>query len=130
MATKKYQYRDLDLNFLIHPITKDLVLKTDVNAIIASVKNIILATSGEFLWEPYMGGGASSLLFELNLPLLKIKMHDQIVNNLTQFEPRIEISSLVINDMNNGNGIEIVLTFYALNNSTPVTTTIPLMRTR
>ena len=134
MATTQLNpvYRDLDLHFIIHPTTGDLAVKTDVRAVIASVKNIILSSLGEFLWQPNMGGGVSAMLFELNLPTLKIKMYDNITTQLTQFEPRIEISKLVINTINNGSGLEIVITFYVLNQTTPTTLTIipPMIRTR
>ena len=38
----KEAYKDLDINFLAHPITGDVTTKTDSDAVKRAVKNIVL----------------------------------------------------------------------------------------
>ena len=42
LKTNTRSWSDLDLDFNAHPVTKDVVTKTDVEAIKRSVRNLIL----------------------------------------------------------------------------------------
>ena len=134
MATKLNKntatYRDLDLRMSVNPVSGDISILNDVRAVIQSVRNIVTTSAGEFLWEPNIGAGISSLLFELNLPVTKMKMFDKITQNLTRFEPRIEIVDLSVVDIANGNGISITITFYMLNNPVAYVESISIKRVR
>jgi phage baseplate assembly protein W len=134
MATKKLKqksvYRDFNFQFLAHPITGDLVMLNDVQSVIQSIRNLVLTVAGEFLWEPNIGGGVSKLLFELNVPLMKLHIFDRLKNVIERFEKRVELESLVVNDIAEGYGVSITITFYMLNNPVAITETIPLIRTR
>lgn len=123
-------YRDLDLSFATHPVTGDLVMKNDVSAVLQSVRNLVMTTAGEILWEPNIGGGVARLLFEPNDLMMKMQLHDRIKNTILRFEPRVEVIDLEITRFENGNGIYIKLQFYILNNPEPITETIPIKRLR
>lgn len=123
-------YRDLDLSFRTHPVTGDLVMKNDVQAVLQSIRNLVLTAAGEILWEPDIGGGVSKLMFELNDAMLHMQLHDRIKNTIIKYEPRVELIDLEISRFENNNGIYIKLKFYILNNPEPVTETIPIKRLR
>lgn len=127
---KNITYRDLDLSFGTHPVTGDLVMKNDVSAVLQSIRNLVMTTAGEILWEPHIGGGVARLMFEPNDTMLRMQLHDRITNTIARFEPRVEVVSLDIQKFENGNGIYIKLTFYLLNNPEPITETIPIKRLR
>jgi phage baseplate assembly protein W len=129
MATNA-TYKDIDMNFTTHPITGDVLVKTDVAAVLQSIRNLIMTSAGEILWEPNIGGGVSKLLFELNDGLLQMMLHEKIINTINRFEPRVEIDSLDIQTIQNGNGVNIILNFYILNNPVIITETIPIKRIR
>jgi len=57
-------YKDLDLNFKVHPIKKDLNKTIGENAIINSVKNLLLTGHYERPFQPYLGSNITKLLFE------------------------------------------------------------------
>ena len=65
-VSNKNKYSDLDLFFNAHPITKDITVKTDTDAIKRSVKNIVLTNYYERPFKPSLGGGVRNLMFELN----------------------------------------------------------------
>ena len=45
-------YKDLDLNFRAHPVTKDVVKRTGNAAIIGAVRNLILTNLYEKPFQP------------------------------------------------------------------------------
>lgn len=130
MATTSYTYRDFSLDFATHPVTGDLVMKTDITSIIQSIRNLVMTSAGEFLWAPDMGGGVSELLFEPNDNMMRMQLYDRISQTIQRYEPRVEIVSLDIQRFENGYGIYINLTFYALNYPQAISETIPIKRLR
>jgi phage baseplate assembly protein W len=130
MATPSYTYRDFSLDFATHPVTGDLVMKTDIASIIQSIRNLVMTSAGEFLWSPYMGGGVGELLFEPNDNMMRMQLYDRIKTTIDRFEPRVEIVSIDIQRFENGYGIYINLTFYALNYPQVINETIPIKRIR
>jgi phage baseplate assembly protein W len=125
-----YTYRDFDLSFNTHPVTGDLVMKTDISSILQSIRNLVMTAAGEFLWAPDMGGGVSELLFEPNDNMMRMQLYDRIKTTIDRFEPRVEIVTLDIQRFENGYGIYINLTFYALNYPQVINETIPIKRLR
>ena len=49
------KYRDLDLDFLVHPLTSDIVGRSDVDAINGSVINIIKTQRGARVFQSDFG---------------------------------------------------------------------------
>ena len=82
-------YSDLDLKFNQHPVYKDIVPLTDVDAVKQSVKNLLLTKRGERLFQPTMGSGIFDLLFENADPLTFQAVRDSIKDILTNLEPRV-----------------------------------------
>ena len=128
--TNKSTYRDLSLDFATHPVTGDVVIKSDVSAVLQSIRNLILTSEGTILWEPNIGGGIGKLLFEPNDTMLRMQLFDKITQTVNRFEPRIELSKLDIKRFENGYGVYINLEFYMLNNPEPISETIAIKRIR
>jgi hypothetical protein len=62
----KEAYSDLDLLFKAHPISGDVTVKTDADAVKRAVKNIVLTNYYERPFKPSLGGNIRGLLFELD----------------------------------------------------------------
>ena len=105
-------------------------MKTDINSILQSVKNLIMTSVGEFLWAPLMGGGVGDLMFEPNDNMMRMQLHDRITQTISKFEPRVELVNLDIQRFENGYGIYINISFYALNYPQVISETIPIKRIR
>ena len=58
------QFRDLDLNFKIHPIRKDINKHSGEIAVINSVKNLVQTKHYEIPFQPDVGSNLQRLLFE------------------------------------------------------------------
>ena len=57
-------YSDLDLNFTIHPVKKDINRYTNETAVVNSIKNLILTNHYERPFQPEIGSNVRRLLFE------------------------------------------------------------------
>ena len=82
-------FKDINLSFKRHPVTNDVVVIRDEDAIKRSVKNIIFTILGEKPFEPDFGSVMNQSLFELNTTLNEIRVSDDIKASLKNYEPRI-----------------------------------------
>jgi|TARA_X000001036_G_C20073817_1_gene560236 phage baseplate assembly protein W len=85
----KEVYADLDMNFTAHPITGDLTIKKDADAIKQSVKNIIMTNYYERPFKPSLGGGFRDLLFALDTERRVKRAQVKISQVIEDFEPRV-----------------------------------------
>lgn len=123
-------YSDFDLSFTKHPITKDVSRKTKEYAIVQSLRNLLLTNHYERPFNPRFGSNVRALLFELVDPINATILQTEIVTLLTNHEPRIQIDDLqVISDEDN-NGYNVVLRFYMLNSTKPMSIEVFLTRLR
>ena len=87
MASKAF--KDINLSFKRHPVTNDLVVIKNEDAIKKSVKNIIFTILGEKPYVPLFGTSVNNSLFELANPLDHVRISDEIQSTLLNYEPRI-----------------------------------------
>ena len=85
----KEVYSDLDMNFTAHPITGDLTVKKDTDAIKQSVKNIMLTNYYERPFKPSLAGGVRDLLFALDTERRVKRAQRKIKQVIEDFEPRV-----------------------------------------
>ena len=123
-------------------VTNDVNTVEDVIAIKRSVKNLVQTNFYERLFHPELGCGVRQLLFENYTPLtaifLKRKIEEVLVNN----EPRISLTSIIINDdtfesMNpaigediDSNRLRVDIHFYIVGISLPQIVNVQLQRLR
>ena len=87
-------FKDINLSFKRHPVTNDVVVIRDEDAIKRSVRNIIFTILGEKPFDPTFGSVMNDSLFELSTSLNEIRISDEITSSLNRFEPRI--SNIVV----------------------------------
>lgn len=124
------RYVDLDLDFLPHPVTKDLRKKIDAEAVKASIVNLVLTNFGERPFESQIAGNVSSLLFENGTPITAQVLRNSIVDVIKKYETRAEVLEVVVVDKIDQNAFEVTVYFYLNNRPEPVTARIVLERTR
>ena len=123
-------FRDLDLNFAIHPITKDVNIYKAEYAVINSVKNLILTNHFEKPFQPEIGSNIRRLLFENVDSIMAAQIEREIEETITNFEPRVQISSVVAIHAPDENGYKVRLEFFVINNPDPITINFFLERIR
>lgn len=123
-------YSDLNLDFLPHPTTKDVVRLTGEDAIKRSVRNLILTNYYDRPFRSYIGSNVKKLLFDNPTAMTANYLIDAIKSVLTSFEPRISIMELKVTLSEDNNGFDVRLTYMILNRNQPVTINLFLERIR
>lgn len=130
---RKPDYSDIDLDFIAHPTTKDVVKKVGVDAIKRSVRNLILTNFYDRKFRHFIGSNAQKLLFENVNVITANFLKAAIVETIVNFEPRVQIINNqgveVIPDFDN-NGFVVRLSFIIINRQEPVTVNLFLERIR
>jgi phage baseplate assembly protein W len=123
-------FKDLDLNFTIHPVKKDINTHKNEYAIINAVKNLILTNHYERPFQPQIGSNIRRLLFENVDSVTGSQIEREITETIDNFEPRARTSKVdVVADPDN-NGFKVVLEFFIINNPNPITINFFLERIR
>tara|TARA_Y100001970_G_C14185347_1_gene832278 strand:- start:1520 stop:1912 length:393 start_codon:yes stop_codon:yes gene_type:complete len=99
-------FKDINLSFKRHPVTNDLIVVKNEDAIKRSVKNIIFTILGEKPYDPFFGSVINDALFELSTSLNEIGIAEKIKSSLARYEPRIDdivVNSTITPDSNEVN---------------------------
>ena len=130
ISSSSRQYKDLDLNFLIHPVRKDINKHKDEMAVINSIKNLMMTNHYERPFQPDLGSNVRRLLFENLDKITAISMEREIRQVVENYEPRAQIKTLdILPDVDN-NGFSVRMEFYIMNMTDPITINFFLERVR
>ena len=124
------EWSDLDLDFAKHPVTKDIVRKTNVEAVKRSVRNLILTNRYERPFHPEIDGGVTRHLFGLSTPETKHDVKLAIENCLTNFEPRVVVDDVRVTGDLDANGFNVSIYFTVINSPQPIEVALFLERIR
>lgn len=130
ITSRSPDYSDLDLDFLPHPTTKDVMRKTGSEAIKRSVRNLILTNFYEKPFRPGIGSNVTKILFDNMTPLVSNFLRDAIFEVVRNYEPRVEVLDVQVKMDFDNNGYNVKLDFVVLNRNEPLTTIIFLERIR
>lgn len=124
------RYTDIDLNFISHPVKKDILKKTDADAVKQSIKNLVFLNFYEKPFNPDIGSNVGLMLFELANPMTSINIANAIRQVITNYEPRAELRDVSAIADTSGNGYEISVRFNVKNVPAPVSFNFFLDRIR
>lgn len=130
MARNTRTFSDLDLNFTAHPVTGDINIRYDADAIKASVKNLVLTQNYERPFHSEIGSPINSLLFDLTTPLLVVSLHRIITDLINNHEPRVNLTEVGVNVSPDNNSVYVSIYFTILNTQNPIKLDLILERTR
>lgn len=130
MARNTRTFSDLDFNFGLHPATSDVVTRYDEDAVKQAVKNLILTQNFERPFRSNIGCQVKGLLFEPISPLLTAMIERTISDTIINYEPRVDLISVVVRFSPENNSVYISITFKLKNTETPVNINLILERTR
>src|SRR5210317_84833 len=123
-------YKDLDLDFTRNPVTNDVTKIEDVDAVKRSVKNLVQTNFYERPFHPELGCGVRELLFENFTPLTGIFLRRKIEEVLVNYEPRISLEQIAVDDDPDNNRLVIDIYFYVRGVADPVSVSTFLQRLR
>ena len=108
------QFRDIDLDFNRNAVTNDVAVVEDVIAVKRSVKNLIQTNFYERPFHPELGCGIRELLFENLTPMTKIFLQRKIEEVLINYEPRINLQNVAVDDDQDKNRLVVDIYFYVV----------------
>lgn len=104
-------FKDISLSFEPHPVTKDLPILRNENAIRRSVRNLIETIPTERFFNSLLGSDVRSSLFEFVDSGTASVIRDQIKTTLQNFEPRIENIQVEVDPQPDLNTFNITVLF-------------------
>ena len=130
MANLQKIYSDLDLTFRRLPVTNDVALSYDEQAVIRSVRNLLLTGFYERPFQPNLGSNLNKLLFEPADQLTSNLIESEVRNVISNFEPRITVNTINVTISPDENSFNLSMTFFVGNNTRATTVTLLLQRSR
>lgn len=124
-------YKDVSLTFSTHPITQDLVILKDENAIKRAVSNLFAYQQGEKFFDPNFGSTIRRLLFEPVDIITAGLIQDEAKRLVSRYEPRVRITDLTVIPDFDENAFEMQMQYIIPNKSTgPYTINLTLLSLR
>ena len=114
-------FKDLDLNFTIHPIRKDINTHKNEYAIINSVKNLVSTNHYDRPFRPEIGSSIRNLLFENIDTIIAAQLERAVQETINNFEPRVQINQVIAIPDPENNRYKLTLDFFVINNTNPIT---------
>jgi len=131
IKTKRLRkYRDLDLDFLVHPLTNDIVGRSDVDAINGSIIRIIRTQRGERVFQSAFGSTIYHSLFEPMSIETRVVLEGAIEQAIRRSEKRCELKGVVVEADPDRNGYSVTIIYVPINEGSPVTLDFFLNRLR
>lgn len=116
-------WTDIAFTFRSNPITGDVYLKKDIEAIRQSVMNIILTKRGERPFDSSFGSNLSSFLFDNFDPITFTLIKQEIESSIINYEPRVRILNIDLVDQSDRNALSVSIEVLIIS-PTELTTTI------
>ena len=108
-------YKDLNLNFGRHPVTKQINVLTDAAAVKRSVRNLVQIGEYEKPFHPEIASGVRDILFENMTPFTAQVLSQKIKDVITNYEPRALLAGVECVPRLDQNMYEVIVTFYIQN---------------
>lgn len=130
ITSRKNDFSDLDLDFLPHPTTKDVLKKVGPDAVKRSIRNLILTNFYDRPFRSYIGSNAQKILFDNATPITANFLKDAILEVIQNYEPRVRVVNVRVKFDIDNNGYNATIEFVILNSGAPVVFNLFLERIR
>lgn len=101
-------FKDIDLSFTARP-SGDIYKKVDAAAVKQSIKNLLLTNRLERPFQPTFGCNLRGLLFELADDVTAYLTRENIIKQITAYEPRARIITLRVTPQPDNNAINVYI---------------------
>lgn len=104
-------FKDISFNFTKNPITNDIVVLKNEEAIKQSVKNLILTKLNERPFNPLLGTNTTTYLFEMGTDVSSNALIDEIETVLLNYESRISLERIDVDVPEDSNEYEVYIEY-------------------
>ena len=110
-VTISRSFKDISLSFARHPVTNDVNILKNEDAIKRSVINLVRTRINERFFNDLLGSSVDNSLFELQSSGISSFLQEEITTLLKNFEPRIRLRSVVIDTPEDSNDLNISISY-------------------
>jgi len=100
-------FRDISLSFTRHPVTNDITILRNEDAIKKSVINLARTRLNERFFNDLLGTSIEDSMFELNNSDISSFLEEEITTLLNNFEPRIKLTNVYVDSQPDSNDLYI-----------------------
>ena len=112
-------FKDISLSFEPHPVTKDLPILKDADAIRRSVRNIVQTIPKEKFFNSIFGSDITESLFEFVDFGTASVIEDQIKLSIDNFEPRVDNVQIQVDPDPDLNRFDVTIIFDIIGQEIP-----------
>ena len=112
-------FKDISLSFDPHPVTGDLPALINERSIIRSIRNLVQTIPTERFFNLEIGSDVRRSLFEfVDFGTASI-IKDQILNTISNFEPRVDNVQVAVDPRSDVNEFEVTVSFNIIGQEIP-----------
>tara|TARA_B100000214_G_scaffold113016_1_gene79868 strand:- start:14 stop:424 length:411 start_codon:yes stop_codon:yes gene_type:complete len=104
-------FRDISLSFKKHPVTRDVTILRNEDAIKKSVINLTRTRINERFFNELIGTSIGDSLFENMNSGIESALEEEITSLLSNYEPRIELNSVYVIANQDGNDVNVQIDY-------------------
>jgi len=112
-------FKDISLSFEPHPVTGDIPVLINERAISRSIRNLVQTIPTERFFNPELGSDVRTSLFGFvdfgSASIIK----DQILNTISNFEPRVDNVQVEVDPKPDINEFEVTVIFNVIGQEIP-----------
>ena len=112
-------FKDISLSFDVHPVTQDITSLTNERAIIRSIRNLVQTIPNERFFNPDLGSNVRSSLFDFVDFGTASVIRDQILNTISNYEPRVRNVDVEVLPRPDLNEFEVTVIFDIIGQEIP-----------
>jgi phage baseplate assembly protein W len=130
MANLQKIYSDIDFTFTRNPVTSDVALSYDRQAVIRSIRNLLQTKHYDRLFNPDLGSNVDAILFENMSDMTAMTLQREVSSLIKTYEPRAILKEVTVSPLFDKNAYNVSITFFIENATQSTTATILLERNR
>jgi len=128
--SREPDYSDLDLDFMMNPVTGDINRKTGNDAVKRAIRNLVFTNYYERPFRSSIGSDVPRLLFD-NVDIITASLlEDALVKLINTYEPRVRLLSVKAVADTDNHGFNIEMQYVIINTETPATFNLFLEKIR
>ena len=104
-------FKDISLSFLRHPVTNDIAVLKNEDAIKRSVVNLVRTKIGERFFNSLLGSNVEGYLFELANSDLVDPIQEEITILINNFEPIFNLRSVNVELLIDDNELNVSIVY-------------------
>ena len=112
-------FKDISLSFKKHPVTDDILVLKNEDAIKRSVQNLVRIQTGEVFFNRLLGSRISGSLFELASDDYIDPIQKEIETSIKNFEPRVILTDVKFLSTPDENSIDVTIFYDIVGLNTP-----------